>query len=220
MIESFFTTFIIYFVVIDPIGNSPIFLAVTAHHERSRKLRIALEATAIATVIMLFFALCGAWVLSYLKITEAAFKIAGGILLFLIAFEMLSNKRQNRKRANTTRANEASSTELAESLGSDRSDNVAVYPLATPLLAGPSAILSVIVVTADHGGSFSESFITYMALFAVMGVTGIFLASAVFAEKWLNVQITMVISRIIAIILAGLAVQYVIDGLAAIGVLG
>ena len=77
MLESFVTAFIIYFVVIDPIGNAPVFLAVTSHLDRSRKLRVAIEGSAIATAIMLFFALCGAWVLSYLKISEAAFKIAG-----------------------------------------------------------------------------------------------------------------------------------------------
>ena len=83
MFESFVTAFIIYFVVIDPIGNAPIFLAVTEAQDRARKLRTALEGTAIATAIMMFFALCGAWILGYLNITEAAFKIAGGIILFL-----------------------------------------------------------------------------------------------------------------------------------------
>ena len=102
MFESFVTAFIIYFVVIDPIGNAPIFLAVTEAQDRARKLRTALEGTAIATAIMLFFALCGAWILGYLNITEAAFKIAGGIILFLVALDMLAAKRQQRKRAEST----------------------------------------------------------------------------------------------------------------------
>ena len=72
----------------DPIGNAPIFLAVTEAQDRARKLRTALEGTAIATAIMMFFALCGAWILGYLNITEAAFKIAGGIILFLVALNM------------------------------------------------------------------------------------------------------------------------------------
>ncbi len=76
MFESFVTAFIIYLVVIDPIGNAPVFLAVTSHLEQRRKLLVVVEVSAIATAIMLFFALCGAWVLSYLQISEEAFKIA------------------------------------------------------------------------------------------------------------------------------------------------
>ena len=136
MFEAFITAFIIYFVVIDPVGNAPIFLAVTQHQDRARKLRTALEGTAIATAIMLFFALCGAWILAYLNISEAAFHIAGGIILFLVALDMLAAKRQQRKREALTGDD-----------GSVEPDNVAIYPLAIPLLAGPSAIMSVIVVT-------------------------------------------------------------------------
>ena len=94
MFESFIATFIIYFVVIDPVGNAPIFLAVTEAQDRARKLRSALEGTAIATAIMLFFAPCGAWIVAYLNITEATFKIVGGIILFLVALDMLAAKRQ------------------------------------------------------------------------------------------------------------------------------
>ena len=75
MIEAFITAFVIYFVVIDPVSNAPIYLAVTQHQDRARKLRIALKGTAI----MVFFALCGAWILGYLDVSEAAFRIAGGI---------------------------------------------------------------------------------------------------------------------------------------------
>ena len=98
MLESFVTAFIIHFVVIDPIGNAPVFLAVKSHLERGKKLCVAIEFAAIAAAIMLFFALCRAWALSYLKIFEAAFKIAGGIILFLVVLEMLAAKRQQRKR--------------------------------------------------------------------------------------------------------------------------
>ena len=102
MFESFVTAFIIYFVVVDPIGNAPIFLAVTEAQNRARKLRTALEGTAITTAIMMFFALCGAWILGHLNISGAAFKISGGIILFLVALDMLAAKRQQRKRAEST----------------------------------------------------------------------------------------------------------------------
>ena len=220
MIESFITAFIIYFVVIDPIGNAPIFLAVTQHQDRARKLRTALEGTFVATLIMLFFALCGAWILAYLRISEAAFKIAGGIILFTVALDMLAAKRQSRKRAATTGGD--ASTGIAAASGGDVSsqtenDNVAIYPLAIPLLAGPSAIMSVIVVNAGFAGAMSSMVLGYSALLAVMVATGAILTLTVIAESWLDERITMVFSRITAIILAGLSVQYVIDGLMDIG---
>lgn len=207
MLEAFTTAFIIYFVVIDPVGNAPIFLVVTQHQDRARKLRTALESTAVATAIMLFFALCGAWILSYLKISEAAFRIAGGIILFLVALDMLAARRQQRKRKATTGDEHA-----------PEPDNVAVYPLAIPLLAGPSAIMSVIFVTSGFAsGGFGAVLTGYAALLAVMVATGAILGLTVLAEGWMNERITMVFSRITAIILAGLSVQYIIDGLAAVG---
>ena len=209
MFEAFITAFIIYFVVIDPVGNAPIFLAVTQHQDRARKLRTALEGTAIATAIMLFFALCGAWILAYLNISEAACRIAGGIILFLVALDMLAAKRQQRKREALTGDD-----------GSVEPDNVAIYPLAIPLLAGPSAIMSVIVVTGGFAsGGFGAVLTGYAALLAVMVATGAILGMTVLAEGWMNEKITMVFSRITAIILAGLSVQYVIDGLTAIGLI-
>ena len=210
MFESFVTAFIIYFVVIDPIGNAPVFLAVTSHLDQKRKLRVAVEGAAIATAIMLFFALCGAWVLSYLQISEAAFKIAGGIILFLVALDMLAAKRQQRKREESTSDQQTSSSE-------PENDNPAIYPLAIPLLAGPAAIMSVIVVNASFAGALTSTIIGYASLIAVMVATGLILCITVIAESWLNEKVTMVFSRITAIILAGLSVQYVIDGIQSVG---
>ena len=198
MIESFITAFIIYFVVIDPVGNAPVFLAVTTAQTRRQKFRTAIEATMFASFIMLFFALCGAWVLAYLKITQPAFKIAGGIILFLVSLDMLSARRQQRKRDEST---------------DNEGDNLAIYPLAIPMLAGPAAIISVIVVTAEFSDALGRSLIGYSALLAVMASTGLVLCQTVIAESWLNEKVTMVFSRITAIILAGLSVQYVLDGL-------
>ena len=210
MFESFVTAFIIYFVVIDPIGNAPVFLAVTSHLDQKRKLRVAVEGAAIATAIMLFFSLFGAWVLSYLKISEAAFKIAGGIILFLVALDMLAAKRQQRKRDESTSGQQTSSSE-------PENDNPAIYPLAIPLLAGPAAIMSVIVVNASFAGALTSTIIGYASLIAVMVATGLILCITVIAESWLNEKVTMVFSRITAIILAGLSVQYVIEGIQSVG---
>ena len=117
MIEDFLTTFIIYFVVIDPISTTPIFLAVTATQGKREKIRTAIEATLVATLIMVFFALCGSWVLRYLQIGEPAFKIAGGLILFLVSWDMLTSKRQARKRRETTGPETGAAPALAAEAG-------------------------------------------------------------------------------------------------------
>jgi multiple antibiotic resistance protein len=144
-------------------------------------------------------------VLAYLNITEQAFKIAGGIILFLVSLDMLSAKRQARKRDEST----------ADNADSDM-DNVAIYPLAIPMLAGPAAIISVIVVNASFSSVLADTLIGYFALLAVMASTGLILCLTVMAESWMNEKVTMVFSRITAIVLAGLSVQYVLDGLSSV----
>ena len=157
----------------DPVGNTPIFVAVTQHQDRARKLRTVLEGTVVAMMIMLFFALCGCWVVTDLNISEATFGTAGGIILFLVALDMLSARRQQRNREVSTREDEESEP-----------DSVAIFPLATPLLAGPSAILSVNVVTAGFAGNGFASLMTgYAALLAVMALTGLILTVTVVAER-------------------------------------
>ena len=136
MIGSFITVFIAYFIVMDLVGNTPNFLAVTGEQDRVRKMRAAMEGTLVATIIMLFFALCGAWILAYLNIFEATFKIAGGIILFLVALEMLTANRQARKRVastgNVTPDRYSARGRTAEDAGSNERDgdhdNVAIYP--------------------------------------------------------------------------------------------
>ncbi len=123
---------------------------------------------------------------------------------------MLAAKRQARKRAESTGDSPADEID---------SDNLATYPLAIPLLAGPSAIMSVIVVNAGFADSIAGMMSGYAALIAVMVATGIILCMTVVAEGWLNEKITMVFSRITAMILAGLSVQYVIDGMSVIGLI-
>jgi multiple antibiotic resistance protein len=125
MIENFITAFIVYFVVIDPVGTAPIFLAITTHLNKRQKISTALEGTFIAGSIMLFFALCGVWILHYLNILLTAFRLAGGIILLLVALDVLANKWQARRE----QGHDTISTD----------DNIAISPLATPLLAGPTA---------------------------------------------------------------------------------
>ena len=152
MSEIFIQTFFLYFIVIDPLGNTPLFLSITQHMETKQKIKVAFSATIIATIILLFFALLGSSLLSYLHISYPAFTIGGGIILLIIAIEMLFDKRQQRK-------------------GEDidlNSDNVSVFPLATPIIAGPAAITSVIVSVSDIGTNFTNQTAGMLSLVFVL----------------------------------------------------
>ncbi len=218
MFESFITAFIIYFVVIDPIGNAPIFMAVTSQQNRTQKIKTAVEGTAVATAIMLFFALCGSFILHYLNITTAAFKIAGGLILFTVALDMLTSKRQARKEKDTVNVDAGEGGKSKKQAHQDQ-DNIAIFPLAIPLLAGPAAIMSVMVVSADLGNTIATQLTGYAALLAVMLATGLILSLTAMAENYIDPRATNVFSRITAIILAALSVQYVIDGLSILGLI-
>lgn len=206
MIESFLTAFVIYFVVIDPVGSAPIFLSVTSHLTKVQKYKVAIEATIIASLIMIFFGMCGTWILHYLQISISAFKIAGGIILLLVALDMLSSKRHDRKRQ-----------QLSED---DGNDGVAVYPLAIPLLAGPAAITSVMMISGGSNINLENMLPGYFALILVMFITALIFMLTGFFQEYINYKITSVFSRITAIILAALSIQYLINGLISLGVLG
>jgi len=197
MTELFLKTFIFYFIVIDPIGTTPIFLVVTEHLDVKEKIKTALQGTFIATLILLFFGLLGNSILAYLKISFTAFTIAGGIILFIIALEMLFDKRHQRKEENTNFT----------------SDNLSIFPLATPLLAGPAAITSVIVSVSAAGNDFTEQAIGMFALITATLATFIILYISAKSEKIINKRIISIFSRIVAIVLAGLSIQYILDGI-------
>ena len=197
MSEIFIQTFFLYFIVIDPLGNTPLFLSITQNMDTNKKIRIALSATIIASIILLFFALLGSSLLSYLNISYPAFTIGGGIILLIIAIEMLFDKRQQRK---------------GEDLDLN-SDNVSVFPLATPIIAGPAAITSVIVSVSDIGTNFTNQTVGMLSLVFVLFLTFVIFFIASKFSRLINKKIIGVISRVVAIILVGLSVQYILDGI-------
>ena len=197
MSEIFIQTFFLYFIVIDPLGNTPLFLSITQNMDTNKKIRIALSATIIASMILLFFALLGSSLLSYLNISYPAFTIGGGIILLIIAIEMLFDKRQQRKEEDI---------ELY-------SDNVSVFPLATPIIAGPAAITSVIVSVSDIGTNFTNQTAGMISLVSVLFLTFVIFFLASKFSRLINKKIIGVISRVVAIILVGLSVQYILDGI-------
>jgi len=197
MLEIFIKTFVLYFIVIDPLGNTPLFLIITQHLETKDKIKTALGGIIIATIILLFFALLGNFILSYLNISFSAFTVAGGIILFLISMEMLFDKRQQRKEGDLNYS----------------SDKISVFPLATPLLAGPASITSIIVSVTDIGSNFTNQIVGIFSLFLVMVITFIIFYVASKSSNIINKRVISVISRVIAIILAGLSVQYILEGI-------
>ena len=197
MLEVFIQAFVLYFVVIDPIGNTPLFMSITQNQSGKDKIRTAVEGIVIATVVLILFSIMGQFILSYLNISLESFRIAGGIILFLIALEMLFNKRQERK----------------EKILDLNKDKISIFPLAIPILAGPAAITSVIVIATKYQSDFKLHLISILGLIGVMIITLSLFILLAKSDKFINRNITNIISRVIAIILAALSIQYIVDGL-------
>ena len=197
MLEIFLQYFVLYFVVIDPIGTTPLFLVVTKGLNAKDKNKVAFEGVLIATIVLLFFAFFGNYVLKYLGISFPAFTIAGGVILFLIALEMLFDIRSERKKRSIN----------------DKRDKISIFPIAIPLLAGPAAITSVILTNSQAEGSYSLLIINIICLISVMLVSFVILRVFTKFQKFINEKIINIFSRVIGIILAALSIQYILDGI-------
>ncbi|AZI36248.1 putative MarC family integral membrane protein [Caenibius tardaugens NBRC 16725] len=204
MLELFASAFITLFVVIDPPGCAPIFAGLTRDASPHRQRRMAIRATVIASAILLLFALFGEPLLSSLHIELDAFRIAGGIMLFVIALEMVFERRTQRReeRAERVRAAHDIDHEI---------DDVAIFPMAMPMLAGPGAIASVMLFMAQAQG-LAASLAVLGALLAVMLVTLVALMAAAPLMRLFGSEVESVITRLLGVLLAALAVQFVIDG--------
>jgi len=197
MLEIFLQYFVLYFVVIDPIGTTPLFLVVTKGLNAKDKNKVAFEGVLIAIIVLLFFAFFGNYVLKYLGISFPAFTIAGGVILFLIALEMLFDIRSERKKRSIN----------------DKRDKISIFPIAIPLLAGPAAITSVILTISQAEGSYSLLIINIICLISVMLVSFVILRVFTKFQKFINEKIINIFSRVIGIILAALSIQYILDGI-------
>jgi multiple antibiotic resistance protein len=200
MIDTTFLimAFVTMFVVIDPIGLAPLFVALTQGMSASAKRKIAFRSCAIAIVLLVVFALLGEAVLEFIGISMAAFRIAGGILLFITALDMLFERRT--KRREDTADDE------------DHSDDPSVFPLAIPLIAGPGAIASVILLTGQRPGVEGLAMVLGVTAAVVILVMVLFLASGLI-EKALGKTGITVVTRLLGMLLAALSVQFVLDGL-------
>jgi multiple antibiotic resistance protein len=199
------TAFANFFVVIDPIGVVPFFLSLTAGFDRDSRRRTALKSVSIAAAIMLVFTVAGQPLLHYLGVTLGAFRIASGALLFLLAIDMVVAKEGGIRA--TTPKEEAEATH--------RRPDVAVFPLAIPLIAGPGAIASVILQQSQHSGDMLAQAVTAAVMVGVLAITGVGFLVAGPIMTLLGVTGINVLTRVLGIVLAALAVNNIVEGLRA-----
>jgi multiple antibiotic resistance protein len=199
--ELFFSAFVTLFVVIDPPGCAPIYAGLTKGASPQQARSMALRATFIAAIILLIFALFGEQLLEALHIELDSFRIAGGLMLFFIAFDMVFEKRTQRREE---RAEKIAATPEIE--------DVSVFPMAMPMLAGPGAIAAVMLLMNEAKG-LPQSLEVLAALAAVLAITAAALVAAGPLIRLLGDRVEAVITRLLGVLLAALAAQYVIDGL-------
>ncbi len=200
MAELFVSAFITLFVVIDPPGCAPIYAGLTKAASAKQSRIMAIRACFIALIILLVFAMFGQDLLGALHIELDAFRIAGGLMLFWIAWEMVFEKRTQRRE------------ERAERATREQVEDVSVFPMAMPMLAGPGAIAAIMLLQNEAEG-VEESVVVLGALVAVLIITMLALIAAGPLIRLLGDKVEAVITRLLGVLLAALAAQYVIDGL-------
>jgi multiple antibiotic resistance protein len=196
------TGFVTLFVIIDPIGLTPMFVALTQGMPAKRRRNIALRGVVVAFFVLSLFAIFGEAVLGFVGISMPAFRIAGGLLLFLTALDMLFQRRTKRRE------------DQAEE--EDHQDDPSVFPLGIPLIAGPGSIATVILLTGQHPGWLGLS-MTIGVMVAVLIIAFLLFLTAGWLERVLGKTGINVVSRLLGMLLCALAVQFVLDGLKAFG---
>jgi multiple antibiotic resistance protein len=203
MSELFISALVTFFVVIDPPGCAPIFASLTAGAPAAHRRAMAFRSTFVATIILVLFGAFGEAFLGALGISLDAFRIAGGIMLFIIALEMVFEKRTER------RENRAEDVKSKPEL-----EDISIFPMAIPMIAGPGSIASVMLMASRSNG-LEESLVVFGALGVVLVANLLALLAAGPLMKALGYRVEAMITRILGVVLAALAAQFVIDGLKA-----
>lgn len=204
MIELLVNGFVTLFVILDPLGLLPLFLTLTPGASPRQRRRIALKASLIAGGILLVFGLFGLAILEGLGITLGAFRVAGGLFLFWIGFELVFEKRKERQERSAV---------IAVEDHEDDHDDVAAFPLAIPLIAGPGAISATILLSGSLPTLTGQVGLV-LVIVAALGINFVLLALAHRVDLFLGRTGRAIISRLLGVLLAALAVQFVADGVA------
>jgi multiple antibiotic resistance protein len=207
--ESLLHAFVTLFVVIDPIGQIPTFVGLTRSHSNEERRRTAVRGVLIAAVVLFAFAFIGDWLLRALGISMAALKIAGGALLFLLAMDMVFALETGIRTATGEEKKEA-----------QQRHDISVFPLAIPLIAGPGAFTSLALLMGRYRGDTGmvAAVLAVLAFVLLLSLLSLLLATRM--QKVLGITGANVIGRVLGILLAALAVQFVLDGVREAGLFG
>ena len=204
MTSVFLNSFILFFITIDTIGNLPFFISLTEGADIKKKNQIALKSIIIAFFITIAFAYLGKYLLDAIGVSLDSLKIAGGIILMFIAIDILFEKRKIRREKKVEAA-----------LDEKNFDEIIVFPMAIPFIAGPSTLATIILLMGNYSDSIESQMIVIFALIAALIVSLLLMIGTNFSTKYIPPQILHATSRVFAFILAALATQFVIDGIKA-----
>ncbi|MEC6814011.1 MarC family protein [Photobacterium toruni] len=202
MLGIIITQFVVLWAVIDPIGSVPVYLSQTQHLTPKQRRKVALKAVAIASGVLIFFLVAGQLLLEAMQIPLPAFQAAGGLVLLLFALTMIFGESKPEQEQKLTQ--DVSRSELAD---------LAVYPLAIPSIASPGAMMAVVMLTDNHRYSVIDQAITAGVMLAILFVSLLLLLSATTIQKWIGNIGAAIISRVMGLILAAVAVNNLLQGI-------
>ena len=204
MTAVFINSFILFFVAIDTIGTIHFFLRLTEEAKIKKRNQIAIKSVIIAFFIMITFAYAGRYLLDAIGVSLDSLKIAGGIILMILAIDILFEKRKTRREKR-----------VEEALDEKNFDDIIVFPIAIPFIAGPAALTTIILLIGNYTINTEFQIPVILALIAALVVSLILMIGANFIVKFLPKQILHATARVMAFILAALATQFIIDGIKA-----
>ena len=193
-----------FFITIDTIGNLPFFISLTEGAKIKKKNQIAIKSVIYAFFILILFAYLGRYLLDALGVTLDSLKIAGGIILMFIAIDILFEKRKKRREKKVEAA-----------LDEKTYDEIIIFPIAIPFIAGPSTLATIILLMGNYTASIDSQIVVILALISALIVSLFLMIGTNFTTKYIPPQILHATSRVFAFILAALATQFVIDGIKA-----
>ena len=204
MLKTFINSFILFFITIDTIGNLPFFLSLTEDAKFKKRTQIAIKSTIIAFFILISFAYIGRYLLEALGVTLDSLKIAGGIILMFIAIDILFEKRKIRREK-----------KVEEALDEKNYDEIVVFPIAIPFIAGPATLATIILLVGNYANFPESHIVVILALIVALIVSLILMIGGSYIVKFLPKQFLHTTARVMAFILAALATQFIIDGIKA-----
>ncbi|CAH0989961.1 hypothetical protein SIN8267_00038 [Sinobacterium norvegicum] len=194
---NYLATFIFFFAVIDPIGSVPVFIAVTSAYDAKTKRKIAIQATLVSALILIFFVIAGEIILTAIEIPLTAFQVAGGIVLFLFALTMIFGESKPDEEVGMVKC----------------SQETAIFPLAVPSIASPGAMLAAVLLTENSRYTLVEQALTSVMILAVLAVVLVLLLIAGHVHKLIGNGGASVVSRVMGLILCSLAVSNILAGI-------